>query len=629
MRNFFFCLLFCASAATAQEYSVASIPDSLKTGADAVIRYQELNIQLRPPAKAIVQRTIVATILNEKASALGVLQVYYSKFHDVNDIDGTLYDANGKKLKSVKKKDIVDFGGMGDGSLIDDARMKLFSFPETGYPYTVKFVVELEYKGLFSLPRWTPVALEDVGIMESKLVVSAPATYLVRYQQYNSKPPQVTEDGSNKVYQWQVSGIKPLKDELLSPDWEDVFPTVLVAPSDFEYGGYAGNMNSWLAMGKFIADLYAGRNELPENVRSDIHRLTDGLSDPQQKIQVLYDYLQKNTRYISIQLGIGGFQPFKASEVAVKKYGDCKGLSNYMVSMLNEAGIKAYPVIIEGGDDAHPVYEEFPSNQFNHVVACVPGADTTWLECTSQTVSAGFMGSFTGNRKGLLIKDDGGYLVATPRYSAGDNLQLRKIIATVDAEGHVKADIRTHFTGEQEEGVAAYIHVFTPEQKQKRLNERINLPSYKVEESAYTETKGKIPSIDERLLITAPNYASITGKRLFIVPNFVNKQGYKLPADKPRQFPVQFRSSWRDIDTIEITIPQGYELEAGARDVSLSSKCGKYSVTYKVNGNLITVIRMSERYAGIYLTADYDAMAKYFEEMYKADRNKLVFVKKE
>ncbi len=72
-----------------------------------------------------------------------------------------------------------------------------------------------------------------------------------------------------------------------------------------------------------------------------VHELTDHLTDKRQKVFALYDYLQKNTRYISVQLGIGGWQPFPADYVATKRYGDCKALSNFMVALLKEAGIKA------------------------------------------------------------------------------------------------------------------------------------------------------------------------------------------------------------------------------------------------------------------------------------------------
>jgi len=624
-------LLLVSACAAAQDFSASLIPDSLKEEANAVKRLEEYRIVIVNPGKAVLKNKTVITVLNEKADRYAQLVVYYSKFREVNDIDGTLYDAAGKKLKTVKKKDILDFSGFSDGSLIDDSRLKIFSFNPPGYPYTVKFETEIELKGIFGFPAWMPVSDEHLGIQESRFIVECPADYNLRYKLRNfSTAPVVNKDGSTATYQWALQNIKAVTDESFTPDWDEIFPTVMVAPSDFEYGGYKGSMSSWQEMGKFIYTLHEGRNELPDAIKKDIHSLTDHITNEAEKINILFDYLQKNTRYISIQLGIGGLQPFKAVEVAQKKYGDCKALSNYMVSILNEAGIKAFPVIIKSGRGEKGLLEDFPSNQFDHEVVCVPGAkDTTWLECTSQTVSAGFMGGFTGNRKALLVNETGGHVVSTPRYGVNENQQLRKIDATIDANGHLLTSINTRFTGEQEEEVNRFIHVYTPEQKQNRLNQEISLPSYKVEESSYAEQKGKCPYIDEYLKISAPNYASITGKRLFIQPNLVNKLGGKLSTEKPRKFPMEFTYSYRDVDTIQIQIPEGYEPESIPKDISLQSAWGKYSITFKTNGNKITVLRISERYAGLYAANEYTAFAKYQEDIYKADRSKMVFVKKE
>jgi hypothetical protein len=358
--------------------------------------------------------------------------------------------------------------------------------------------------------------------------------------------------------------------------------------------------------------------------------LTDNVSDKKEKVRLLYEYLQKNTRYISIQLGIGGWQPFDATYVATKGYGDCKALSNYMVSILKEAGIKANPVIIKAGQGERGLWEDFPAPLFNHVVMCVPdGKDTTWLECTSQTNSAGYMGTSTGNRKALMLTDEGGVVVNTPSYGITQNVQVRKITAAINAEGNLSADVNTFFRGEQQELQHSLIHSVNKEQREKYLNEALNLPTYTIEKSDYKEMKSSVPSVQEYLKVQAPNYASITGKRIFIQPNLFNKLATKLSTEQTRRFDIKFDYAYRDVDTIHITLPEGYQSESVPKDVALQSKFGTYSIKFKINGTAIDVVRVNERNAGIFRSSNYPDLVKYLDEIYKADRSKIVLVKKE
>lgn len=404
-------------------------------------------------------------------------------------------------------------------------------------------------------------------------------------------------------------------------------PAVLLGPDDFEYGGYKGNLSSWDNYGRYYAALYKDRDILPENIKAEVHKLTDGLQGRDEKIKTLYHFLQQNTHYISIQLGIGGLQPFDAKFVAEKKYGDCKALSNYMVSMLKEAGVKAYPAVIYGGERFPYVYEDFPRHYFNHVVACVPAdKDTMWLECTDQDKSAGYAGTFTGNRKALLITENGGQLVNTPHYSANDNLQVRKITAGIDENGDLTAASFTHCTGIQQETQHWLFHDVSPERREKYLNKTLNLPTYKVEKIDYEEIKGVIPAMNETLKITSPNYASITGRRLFLVPNLFNKTE-KLPENKERRFDIVFNNAWKDVDSVAITLPSGYTVEALPKNVSIKNKFGSYDISFKVKENNIEMVRIREQPEAVFPAADYQAIADYFEAVSKADRSKIVMVK--
>ncbi|MEO5684730.1 MAG: DUF3857 domain-containing protein [Chitinophagaceae bacterium] len=615
----------------AQSYNVLLIPDSLRRNADVVVRTDERIMEIKSPGKATVKERHVYTVLNESAARYGSYSSYYDKFTSINYINCTLYDAFGKELKRVKKKDMQDISGDDQMSLMVDTRYKAHNFYYRTYPFTVEFEEEDDMDGILDFADWVPLSAASMSVQFSKYVIIAPKDYEVRYKSYNcSVKPVITEDGNKKIYTWEIKNMPAIATENNAPSFRELVPNVMFAPSDFEAEGYKGNMSTWTNFGKFIYQLVQGRDILPDDVKAKVHQLTDPLKDDKQKVFVLYDYLQKNTRYISIQLGIGGWQPFDAKYVATKRYGDCKALSNYMVALLKEAGIKAKYVVITAGSNAKPINEEFPSLQGNHVVSCVPMAkDTIWLECTSQTESPGFMGSFTGDRKAILIDEDGGHIVRTPVYTAADNLQLRSVNAVIDAEGNLDAQVNTKFTGIQQEMPHALIYQASKEERDKYLNRAINLPTYQVDKSNYEEEKGMLPAVKEYLHILSTGYASVTGKRLFLAPNLFNKTNSRYSADSVRKYEIVYHDAFRDIDSITITIPAGYVPEAMPQPVKIDSRFGKYSSSVKVDGDKVYYHRMQEKSRGRFPAADYAELVKFQDQIYKADRTRIVLVKKE
>lgn len=615
----------------AQKYNAMLIPDSLKKNANVVERYDETKIEIKEAGKAKIYRRYAFTILNEAGDKYATFYTYYDKFRDVNDIDGSLFDVMGKELKNVKKKDIKDLSGSDDESLMSDTRYKEHNFYYRSYPYTVEYEEDADLDGVFDLPDWYPQRGNVVSVEYSKFVVIAPKNLPVRYKAFNNAGnPVITENNGQITYTWEIKNIPAKVIESYQPAWSEISPNVRIAPTEFEIQNYKGNMSTWENFGMFINSLLQGRDALTENVKQKVHELTDNIKDEREKIKVLYSYLQQNTRYISIQLGIGGWQPFDANYVVTKRYGDCKALSNLMVALLKEAGIKANYVLIKAGEDEQDILTDFPCNQFNHATVCIPmERDTMWLECTSQTTPAGYIGDFTGNRHALLIDEKGGHVVSTTKYTSGDNKQIRNITATLDETGKLTANVQTRYSCLQQDDLAGMINYLSKDKQLEELKKNIDLPDYDILQFNYDQTKTEKPFIDEQLKLVANNYASVSGKRLFVMPNVLSKNNIKLSSTEERKYDIDYPYSFMDIDTATIMIPVGYSIEAMPKDVSISNKFGSYEIRIMADGEKINFTRLYKRSEGRFPPSDYAALVKFYDDMYKADRSRIVFVKKE
>lgn len=628
-KGFLYLACFLFSNVVFAQYPVSGIAAELKDGADVVVRLSEKEIQLKNKGTALIRNHYVYTILNSSADNFADMVVHYDKLRKVSSIEGSIYSAEGIKIRSLKKSEIKDYSNTSESNLADDDRVKHHNFGQKIYPYTIEYETVVEYDGLFSLPSWIPVIDEKVAIEKSSLKVIADPGYQLRYKTFNYPgEPAITEVKKMKEYSWSLSNLAAIKDEPYKPSWHEITPAVFIAPSSFEMQRYAGNMTTWKDFGDFMYKLNAGRDQLPASVKQKIHQLTDGVNDPKKKIELLYKFLQQNTRYISIQLGIGGWQTLDANFVATNGYGDCKALSNYMTAILKEAAIPSYPVLIRAGRNENSIINDFSSNQFNHVVVCVPqGKDSIWLECTSQTTPAGYMGSFTGNRQALLISENGSALVNTPFYKPLDNVQNRKIKASVSETGELVAEVNNYYSGMQQDRLDGMLKQASNTQFNEYMRDKFELPSYELVEFSHTAQPGFIPSINEKLKLKVTHYASVTGKRLFINPNILSVSSFKIKDAAKRKYDFEMKTGFVDTDTVEIQVPAGYKVESVPAAMDISTSFSNYKSVITIQPGKIIFTRYYNQQPGRIAADKVKELADFFEKIYKADHARVVFVK--
>lgn len=626
------CFLFTCIQAMAADapYHVKNIPEALQKKAHVVKRMEEVRFEFINTGESILKKKYALTILNENGDRFAVFSEGYDKLRSIRSIEGTLYDDKGNVIKKLKSKDIQDISGVSDNNLIDDNRIKHHHFYHRVYPYTVEYEVEIRYHATLFFPYWLPQEGEFFSVEKSRFSIVTPQNYTFRYKSFNYKgEPATTTEKGKRTSTWEVAQLPPIKKQYASPAWQELTTMVFSAPTLFEVENYKGNMSDWNEFGKFVYALKKDKDLLPENIKQEVNRLTSTLKEDKQKIKALYEYLQKNTRYISIQLGIGGWQPYDAAYVAKKGYGDCKALTNYMYSLLKSAGIPSYYALVSAGDDGS-IIEDLPSQQFNHVILCVPlQKDTVWLECTSQTLPAGYVSDFTANRKSLLVSEKGGVLVNTPRYGLKENLQVRKIRGAIDEEGTLLSKVETRYLAMQQDNLHSLINNLSKEKVKEVLQEKLELSTYDVHAFRYTENKDFYPEIQEHLDLEVSRYATITGKRLFIGPNLLNKSHIKLSMEEERLYDICFTYPYKDIDTVLIELPKGYKIESLPQPVSLKTAFGTYTNQVRLQGNQLEYIRIREHFAGRYAAKEYTDMAKFYDAIYKADRSRVVLVKSE
>lgn len=626
-RNILFLLtglLLYSSISSAQIYSVSRIPAELKEDAYAVIRKNYVECEVR--GKTLEKKAhYVITILDKSGDFLSSYIEFYDPSKEIKNAVVNLYNSAGKKVNTFRKKDFDDYSAINGFSLYEDSRVIYFKPAVNSYPYTVEYLVTTEEEDFISFPKWIPVPARHVSVEVSEYKLMVPEDYEIKYKFINSdKDFKVTRADNQKTFSVTMVNQNILEDEPYSPLAEDIYPHALVVPEKFSMEDYNGSYESWNEFGKWIWTLKKDRVELSEEVKQELGSIISETDTEKEKILKVYKYLQNSTRYVNISLGIGGYQPYPAMTVRTNGYGDCKALSNYAYAMLNSIGIKSYYTLVSAGSNERDIFIDFPSQQFNHVILCVPlEKDTIWLECTSQTSPPGYLGRSIDNRTVLLIDEDGGHLTRTSGYKPDDNLQLRRASITIDpVKGNFPASIHTEYRGQQYSYVESVIHDSEDDQKDFLL-EDIEIPQFKINSfkiSNRFEDLAPVGIVD--LDLDIENYITRSGDRYFLPLNLMNKSGTAPKPDDNRINDIYLGFSYHDIDSIHYRIPDGLSVEYLPENVILESDFGAYAFKCTYENQVITVVREIRIIKGIYPRDKYAEFVEFFRQILKADSAK-------
>lgn len=606
--------------------NVALIPDSLKKNASVVKRFENSFFEITDIDRGYLKTHEAYTILNaDGAYKLHFSEEYDNKFFFLESVEIKVYDAAGKQISKYKKKDLMTYGGSDD--LISDDKRAYIRIPASSYPITIETEVEKKYKGSLFLPSYS-IIVPDEGVQQSTFTVKVPKSLDLRYKEQEIKlPPHVTEDDKYKTYVWSVKNLPAIQTEPGAVSPVNRYPLILLAANRFKMDDYEGDMSSWKNLGLWYNDLHKGVDVLPEDRQAFLKNLVKDAKDDREKVRLIYDYLQKNFRYVSIQLGIGGWKSLPATFTDQKKYGDCKGLTNYMYAALKVVGVRSHRALINSQYDMAPVDPNFPMARFNHVILCVPQPkDSIWLECTNKVIDFGVLGSSTENRNALLITEAGGVLVPTPKSVATANKfnVLTTIVIQPDGSGKVVSKFNT--TGY----FKMLIDYVVNEKKDDQKDFIINYMGYKQpDEFIFARKEDPVNMLTELEMVVEKVPEFIAGNKMFLSPRQYKLSETKLPKADKRKLDYYFRNPYVKTDTTMIKLPEGFAIEALPQSKEIKCSLASYQTKFWYDESekavfSTTLLTLNQLQIP---AAEYAAVRKFFDDVALDDAQRIVIKK--
>jgi hypothetical protein len=612
------------------EYSTTLIPDSLKQNANAVLRLDQIDIVISSQRNMNIKQKRIVSVFNERGqSAIDAVRSY-DRRQTIVSIQAIVYDAFGNEIKKIRRKDFKDQSSLDGGTLFSDGRVLYLDYTPIQYPFTVVFDCEVETSTTAFVPEWMPLNDYLLSIEKSILNVSYPENLGFKKMEFNFSNAKINKTiETSTQLSYTATNIPAVKYEDLSPNASKIFPRVMMGLEYFNLEGVDGNAKNWKEYGQwFSKNILTGTDELGDAAKLKIKNLVGNETDPIKKAKIVYKYMQEKSRYVGIQVGIGGFKPMLANDVDRLGYGDCKALSNYTRALLNAVDVPSYYTELYGDRDKMDIRSDFCSLQGNHVILTIPNGDHyVFLECTSQDNPFGYQANFTDDRDVLIVKPDGGEIIRTKNYENKDNSQISKGDYSIDENGDFLGKITIVSEGSQY-GLKYHLETTAPTEKEKYYKEYWdNVNNLKINKTTFSNDKEKV-SFTENVEISAGNYGKVSnGKMIFVVNAFDQNSGI-VKRIRNRKNPFEIQRGYYDRDEIAITLPTGFTIESIPVPFELNSKFGEYKTEIsKNNANSLIYRRSILIKKGIYKNTEYDEYRLFMEQISRNDNAKIILTK--
>lgn len=275
----------------------------------------------------------------------------------------------------------VSLGGVAPGTIVD-------------YSYTTETVQPVlpgDFIESWSIHTGSPTR-------RSRYVLDLPADYEPRIQEHNLNFHRRTQErGGRRIHTWATAELPKIEPEpFAAVDSNKVFMSLEI-----------GGRTEWADVGRWYAGLSADRYELTPEIEARVAEVVAGARTREDSLRAVYRWVAQDFRYVSLSLGIGGYQPRTPAEVFRTQYGDCKDKATLFIAIARRFGANAHPVLLNsfGGDG-----RDMPSvARFNHMIAAVerPEGGYTYLDLTAETIPWGEISPNYQGGFGLVVHPDG------------------------------------------------------------------------------------------------------------------------------------------------------------------------------------------------------------------------------
>lgn len=541
--------------------------------------------------------------------------------------------ASGKEYE-VKDKDRTETA-VSDEVFYADAKYAYIRLPAVEMGTVVGYEYQQNRRPAILQDVWEPQ--ESILVHRARYSLQLPPSWTYRAIWMNGETRQPITKAQN-LFVWEMENVPAIKHEPAAPELRVISTRMglTFVPPSRQVGH---SFTSWTEVAQWFGEISASSVRSSPELQVKVRQLVPASSSADDKIRILSAFVQKEVRYVAIEIGIGGYQPRAASWTLSNKYGDCKDKATLLAVMLQEAGVRSYPVLVHSSRGL--TRPEFPSPyQFNHMIVAIQvGADSQYesapattdegplgkllfFDPTAETYPVGILHDLLQGSHGLIIAGDQTRIVTLPTASAGTSkLQLASDLK-LESDGTATGTITLTYTGSWAARMRDELAEMNRHEKGRKLEDLLvgmrGTPT--VTRSFIMDENDISKPLVLRYELRSSGYADIAGVlmllRLGVLGPMADSQSIVRAVNtQPRKLPIELVQTGVYSEVNIISLPDGFEVDELPPPLNLKGPGVNYTSHAAATGRKLKYERQCEVTSLLIPVADVEKLKTIYGEI--------------
>jgi len=527
----------------------------------------------------------IVKIFNIKGHQYANLAIPYSPRNEIEDLQARTISPSGK-ITVVNSEDIYDINLYPNFMLYSDQRSRLLTFPAIENGSIVEYRFNIRYAGHTFGNSWT--FQDNIPVLYSKFEIQIPgdAEPVYKISGIDIEPTiKEAPEGFKAKYVWEAKNLEAIEPEIGMPIRKNVVARLKISSNSFK---------SWEEIGDWYRKLSEPQMTVSDELSDLVLKITKDKAENSEKLKAIYNWVNKNIRYIAVSIGIGSYQPHRASEVFKNRYGDCKDMTNLLCTMAKEANVDIYPALISTWQNGIMDSSIISTSQFNHVIAYYPtvGDEGIWMDATDKACGFNALPWYDQGRLVLAVLEDSSKFVKTSRLQYLSNRTKTEWEINLQPDGSAKITGQNRIWGAQANDRRFDLLMLT-EKNKKKWFESIVLEKCVFTELDTMDVKGDVP-IKDPLVINYKFFTERFANKLqdelvFCPGDFSNMNLADYFTEEERTYPIQFKYGMQQQYNFIINMPENWHVKSENVEKSVKSEFGEAAWRWYIKDNKLHI----------------------------------------